>query len=342
MNLQRIGLIVNPKAGGGSGLAIARQVIDILAPREILTGIYEMGMDALRELPPVLRIFDWKPRVGPARTIFLAQSMAEEGADALVVIGGDGTLADVAFALHTKGLAAPILGIGAGSANVGPLITVHGSAVQRLVGADLTTRTVDGLVAGVNDHALGLGFNDIVIGFTVLATIAGQIVDVDAARKMQGENSPREPEPVWTERTRVVKRWVGVEAASPPAHPTEILIAQGDQVATVIAGLPDNRFYGKAITGGVLLSGLLDDPAGCLVCDHLLVRTHLDPEAHRRSEPVVSRYAGLNETERIEAWGFRDGTVLCADGNPLALLRENDHAQVSVRRALVQTIQIEE
>ncbi len=119
-------------------------------------------------------------------------------------------------------------------------------------------------------------------------------------------------------------------------------MAWGDQVATVIVGLPDERFYGKAIAGGVILSSLIGDPAGCLVCDHLLVRTSLDPAAHRRSEPVVSRYVGLSEDAVIEAWGFRAGTALCADGNPLLILGENDRITVSVRRALATAVRMQE
>ena len=125
---------------------------------------------------------------------------------------------------------------------------------------------MDGLIVGANDAVLGLGFNDAVISYTVLATVGGRVVDVDAAEKMRGRNVPRDPTGVWTEATRVVKHG--------PAG--ERLVARGDQVETMVVGLPDERFYGKAIAGGVILTSWLGDPAGCLVCDHLLVTTRLD------------------------------------------------------------------
>ncbi len=333
MNLNRIGLIVNPGAGGGEGLSVAREAMCALVPREVLVGAGEMGADALRDTSLTVRGFDWSSCAGKARTKFLAERFAAASVDALVVIGGDGTLADVALVLHqTQHHTLPLLGIGVGSANVGPLITCRGKEVKQLAGAHLKPHAVDGLIAGVNGNPLGLGFNDVVIGFTVLATVNGAVIDVDAAQKMQGRNIPREPEPIAANDARVVK-------ISPRG---ETLVAHGTQVATVIVGFPDERFYGKAIAGGLLLSELVGDPAGCLVCDHLLVRTRMDAEWYRRSEPVVSYYVGLNETERIETWGLREGAVLCADGNPLAILRASDRAQVTVQRALAHAIKIEE
>lgn len=331
MKFSRIGLIVNPSAGGGEGLNIAPRAIQALAPNQVVVGAGEMGADALSESASIVQVFDWQLYRGKARTQFLAECFAKENVDALVVIGGDGTLADVALTLRGK-YSIPLLGIGAGSANVGPLMTCPGEQVQRLAAAQFITKVVDGLVAGMNDVPLGLGFNDVVIGFTVLATMNGQLVDVDAAEKMHGRNVPHEPESIAAKNARVVKK-------SPQK---ETVVAQGNQIVTIIAGLPDERFYGKAIAGGVLLSSMVGDPAGCMVCDHLLVRTQMDADWYRRSEPVLSAYVGLNETEKIIASGLRDGAVLCADGNPLAVLHPNDCAQITVQRAMVHSIRIEE
>ncbi len=331
MKLERIGLVVNPNAGGGLGSRFAGEAIRALAPRELFVGAGEMGENAVSGQSTALRTFDWRPHTGRARTAYLVNRFAAEGADSLIIVGGDGTLADAAFALYRSGTTIPLLGIGTGSANVGPLITCRGTEARTLAGAALAVRAVNGLIVGVDDVPLGLGFNDVVLGFTVLATMNGQVVDVDAAQKMSGRNIPRDPEPIGTPATCVVKI----------ASRGETEVAQGETVATIVVGLPDERFYGKAIAGGVLLSGLVGDPAGCLVCDHLLVRMRMDADAYRRSEPVVSRYAGLNETERIECWGLKPGTVLCADGNPHAVLQPENRVQVRVQRALAHVVQIQ-
>ena len=148
MKLERVGLIVNPHAGRGDAIAIARDAIRALAPREILAGAGAMGADAVRDQSA--RVFDWSAHAGTARTKFLAQQFAHEDIDALIVIGGDGTLADVALAIAPR--AVPLLGIGAGSANVGPLMTC--ANVTQLANARFATRALDGLIAGVNDGDL--------------------------------------------------------------------------------------------------------------------------------------------------------------------------------------------
>ncbi len=329
--MKRLGLIVNPRAGSGSGLKAAREAISTLAATAVVTGEGAMGAAALEGLSLSITALNWDQARGKDRTLTLAQQIVGLDVEALVVIGGDGTLADVAWATHDLKGTPPLLGIGAGTANVGPFITCQAADVNRLRGARLVTHDIDGLIAGANGTDLGLGFNDVVLDFTVLATMNGAMTTVSVAEKMKGLNAPRDPEGVWTERTRVLKR----------SARGETMIAQGDQVETVIMGLPDERFHGKAIAGGVLLTSLVNDAAGCLVCSHSLVRMQIDPETYRRSEPVVSRYASLGEGEQIEGWGFREGAALCADGNPLIILGETDHIQVRVQRGLMKAIRIE-
>jgi len=329
--MKRLGLIVNPRAGSGSGLKVAREAMGALTATAVVTGEGEMGAAALEGLSLSITALSWNQSRGKDRTFALAQQIAQLDVEALIVIGGDGTLADVAWALHDLKGAPPLLGIGAGTANVGPFITCQAIEVNRLRGAQLATQDIDGLIAGANGNDLGLGFNDVVLDFTVLATMNGAKTTVSAAEKMKGLNVPRDVEGVWTVGTRIIKR----------SARGETMIAQGDQVETVIVGLPDERFYGKAIAGGVLMASLINAPAGCLVCSHSLVRMQIDPETYRRSEPVVSRYASLGEGEQIEGWGFRDGAALCADGNPLIILSETDHIQVRVQRGLMKAIRIE-
>ncbi len=327
MKLTRVGLIANPRAGRGDALALAREAIRALAPETVFVGAGEMGADALRDLNATLRVMDWSAYAGKARTNFLACEMSKQNLDALIIIGGDGTMADVALVVGGR---VPILGIGVGSANVGPLITVPSREVNRLANATFTSRAFDGLIAGANGADLGLGFNDVVLDYTVIATMNNRMVNVDAAQKMLGENVLRVPESVACAQTRIVKK---------SAH-GETLVAHGAEIATMIVGLPDERFYGKAIAGGAILSSYIGDIAGCLVCNHLLVTTHLEADAVHRAEPIVSRYVGIGEHDSIEATGLCAGVALCADGNPLKILNESDRVHVHAQRALATSVQI--
>lgn len=329
MNLTRLGVIVNPRAGDGQGGRAARAAVSALAPAHVLVGAGEMGADVLAGEAPI-QVLEWSPRTGVERTRWLATQMAAQGVDGLLVVGGDGTLADVAWALRESASAPALIGLGAGTANVGPLLTCRAAEAAALRADSLVCEDVPGLIAGVNGRDLGLGFNDVVVDATVLATVDGAMVNVDVADKLRGLNTPRAPIPVHTSQTEIWRMRNG----------TKQVVASADQVHTVIVGLPDPRFYGKAIAGGALLSSMLDEPAGCLVCDHLLITVHIDAAAHAASEPVVSRYAGLAEGDTLHGRGFRVGVALCADGNPLQCLQPADVIHVRAQRRLARACRL--
>ncbi len=320
----RLGLIVNPQAGSGWAVnaRVARQVVEALQPAVVLVGPGDMGEKALEGLSAPRHFVNYAPAQGRMRTPALVEGMIAHGVDIIAVVGGDGTMADVAFALFRAGSTLPILGVGVGSANVGGLVTVQGREAARLAGAHLQPIALDALLAGANGEILGIAFNDVVISTTVLATIDGELTEVLVGPKEQGENIPGRSEPVWTSATRVWRE-------SPRGSVT---VAAGDQVGTMICGFADQRFFGKAIAGQVCLTSHVGLPAGCLVGSQPLVRMVVGPGELVRDEPFISHYVSFGEDDTIKASGFRSGVALCADGNPLKLLSGDDVVVVSVRR----------
>ena len=120
MKLARIGLVVNQRAGVGGerNRAVAAAVLSALGDCQVVAGPYDTGEAS-----------------DPATTGRVARESAQRSADALVVIGGDGTMADAANALYATRSQLPILGIGAGSTNAGALVAVdHSGAVRHDVG----------------------------------------------------------------------------------------------------------------------------------------------------------------------------------------------------------------
>ncbi len=192
-----IGVIINPKAGKGfaDNAEIARLAASRFPDAAIFTGPGETGAAAFYD-DPRLVICDCGRETGRQQTMTLASNLASRPVDLLLVIGGDGTLADVAYALvgaapasapPTMGTAAvPIVGIGAGSTNVGPLITCRGTEVGRLDTHLLETTLLPAVLAKCQGAWLGIGFNDCILGFTVIGTLDGQVRDLDARAKMQG------------------------------------------------------------------------------------------------------------------------------------------------------------
>ena len=323
--MSRLGLIVNPRAGRGdeTNARVARRLIETLNPGTTLVGAGEMGADALMGLR--VEPLDYAPAQGRARTPALVGKMLAHAIEMIAVVGGDGTMADVTFALYRAASRVPILGVGVGSANVGGLVTVLGDDVTQLANARLEPYALDALLAGANGETLGIAFNDVVISTTVLATINGQLTEVQVAPKIAGENIPGKSEAIFTDATRVWRE--------SPNGTTEI--ARGDQVGTFLCGFPDSRFFGKAIAGQACLAAYLDLPAGCLVGSQPLVRMIADAAELMRDEPFISRYASFDENSVIHAIGLRDGVALCADGNPLKILSRDDKVTVSVKRRCI-------
>ncbi len=326
--MSKLGLVVNPRAGRGgeSNARIARQLIETLSPEITLVGAGEMGADALTGLR--VEPLDYAPAQGRARTPALVAQMIARGVDLIAVVGGDGTMADVAFTLFRVASRVPILGVGVGSANVGRLVTIRGDEIARLTNAQLEPRALTALIAGANGETLGIAFNDVVISTTVLATINDQLAEVRVAPKIAGENIPGKSETIFTGATRVWRE-------SPNGA---IEIAHGDQVGTLLCGFPDSRFFGKAIAGQACLAAYLDLAAGCLVGSQPLVRMIANAEELMRDEPFVSRYASFDENSTIHATGLRNGVALCVDGNPLKILSRGDTVTIGVKRKCINAL----
>ena len=182
-------------------MATARQVISSLRPDQVVTGAGDLGANAVSEAQ-VIPLPDIQ---GRAATQFLARQIISTGVDALIVVGGDGTLADVAFVLLEADSPCPLLGIGAGSTNVGDLVTCRADAISVLEDARFEIDTVNALVAGCNGRDLALAFNDVVIGTTVLGTLDGRVRDLDATAFFAGEQKVGFPQEVGCAASVVTK-----------------------------------------------------------------------------------------------------------------------------------------
>lgn len=171
MRLGKIGLIINPKSGQGAAhnQRLARQLVQAVRPTKVLTGPSLMGAEAI----PSARVLAIPLLTGRAASQAVATAALQEGVDALVVIGGDGTLSDIAFAVYQTGAHCPILGVGAGSINAGDLVTCKASQVDDLRDCDFRTERIDALEASHNGEVKGLAFNDVVISTTIVGTVDG-------------------------------------------------------------------------------------------------------------------------------------------------------------------------
>src|SRR5690606_8335749 len=133
---------------------------------------------------------------GRATTRDLVVRAARFGAEAIVVVGGDGTLSDAATALHAAGADVPIIGVGAGSTNAGALVSVDHTSVDRLLQGELHDVNVAALSLVLPGGGRCLAFNDVVVGTTVCGTLDGGYVNLAAEPFMRGQRTLAEPEPL--------------------------------------------------------------------------------------------------------------------------------------------------
>jgi hypothetical protein len=172
-----------------------------------------------------------------------------------------------------------------------------------------------------------------VIGTTIVGTLDGEICDLDASQHLEGVRVAGIPQAIGTDTALVSKKSPGGISD----------VALGSQVGTVIAGFAHpNRFYGKAIVGGVCLSALVGLPAGCLVCEQPLVRVQLAAADLAAIEPVRSAYTSLAEADTIQVNGIGPPAVLIADGNPLKALVPDDQVTIRVLQDAVRVLRIVE
>lgn len=328
--LKTIGLIINPAAGKGYAVnsELARRGLVALGVRQVYTGQGQLGSDVLAGISVETTLHETGERSSRAQTLQLAEWMGHRELDAVVVVGGDGTLADVAQVFSQVRQSPPLLGIGAGSTNAGALITCSLDNVDKLSPDILEIVSLPGLTAFDGEKLIGIGFNDCVLGKTVVATVAGSLRDVGVVEKFLGRNVPARPEPIGQVQTLVWK--------TTPFGRQDI--ARGESVGAVVLGLAEKSFVAKAVTGGICLAAFAGLTAGCLVSDRPLVQVELSSVDVLALSPIHSIYTSLGVQERIFVKGVSTNTGLCVDGTPLKLLTPEQEVSFGIQQDVIRTV----
>jgi len=294
--IRDLGVIVNPKAGAG------KAANDKIAAKAIEKFSY---CNIIRVDP-----------VGRKGTMNIADEIACN-VDAIMVIGGDGTMSDVAYSLFISKSRTPIIGFGAGSTNAGPLITAKANEIDQLDPHELFIQEVGGIFALLNGDPAGLGFNDIVFGDTILTTLKGKVVQVSAEDFIKGIKNPAPPSRVGT-----IKSNVSIDRKG------KIKLIQQGEFGQMFASPLDDRYLGKGLAGGVSLATALGLPAGISITSEPLINYSIKQEEFLRMEPIVTRTASFREGDEVIVKGIKEGTCLNIDGNPVAILKPDDEVRL--------------
>jgi len=328
MKFKTIGIIVNPAAGADS--ESKKETFNKLAAKlkqyQLLIAPGSMGKEYLSKLSSNHKVIGGQKYFDHRDTISIAQKMAAAGADLLIGIGGDGALADISYGIYQIKNDVPIVGIGVGSTNAGSLIRFKAAELDKFNPQDLKEESLNCVLAFYQDRLVGLGFNDCVIGTTIVGTLDGKQADLDAAQRIQGRKVEAKSQSIGTEETKVLK------------NGQAMITGKNQEIGQIIAAPVDNRYLGKAVSGLLCWSSFLNYGAALAAVSFPVVQVNVDKKVLDQTEPFNLSQLLFDEEDSIELRGIKPGAVLCLDGNPHLVLKKDDIIKIRFKRNAVGTL----
>ena len=231
------------------------------------------------------------------------KALVEAGAERFVAVGGDGTATYVRNAMYELGVNLPILGVAAGTANVGPIVSV---TLEELDGRHVSeTREVcyDGISVFLEDRFLSLAFNDLIVGDTFLGTVDGETRSVSVRALLEeGKLIPAR-----TPISQIV--------LSPVAH---------------------ENHYGRAVYSVIGKCDWSEKKGVIALCDYIAVSFEDDGTGVERFSST--QYLIFGPNDQVELQGFTEEACLICDGNPYYL--PGDRFDVRYEPAAARTIKL--
>ena len=166
-------MVVNPLAGGGLDEGKIELIHNTLKK---LSGEVYTSKAIIKTVGVEARVVDLPAKGTRDDTLNLVRKL-DPIVDLIVIFGGDGTMSDAASARPTK----PLLCVGIGTTNVSPVLVPKDFDPKNL--REVKMR---GLEVVMGDEKR-IAFNDVVVGSTILSTLDGKRVQVDAREFMKGK-----------------------------------------------------------------------------------------------------------------------------------------------------------
>jgi len=317
IKLERIGLIVNPKAGKGIEAELIRKVINRISPIKVFGGPEEIGEIYFRGVEDSKYDFielELTLREKADDTVQLVKKLNKLDLDAIVVFGGDGTMSDASISKH------PLLCIPTGTTNVSPLIFNDSTSfsLQEIDPKRFVVKEIDGLILKLEDSYFN-AFNDVVVGSTILSTIDGKKTQVDAES--------------FLERRKIESR--------PRKFYARVEIVRGDEVLKSIEGtfgnifvsLTGERYLGKGIAGGAAISTFAGFKA-VVACTNEGMIYRYSKEELRSVEPFVTTSLSFDEGEKVR---ILSDEVISRDGTPIKRIK---NAEIEYKKGLVKVLKL--
>ncbi len=306
MPLKKVAVIANSSAGKQTQQAKILNALQKKWPQAALYGVAGYGGELLGDTLP-----------GPAEGAYLEkfskvmEALLERSPDILVTIGGDGTAAYAADWLLRRNISVPMFGMGAGTANVGPIVTERDPenipSLEELIPEQMGA--VEALTPE-GEH-IAYGFNDLVLGNTLLGSENGQMVTFEAyAMAAEGKR-------------RVCKCLPSIAGPDFTAEKNGVkLAAKLPNVGQLIASTVEREnFYGRAVTGLLCFTPGTPYQASVFVSAVPIVT------CEESSEGFDDWFCGaqllLQPGDKLILRGLANTVCAVADGNPYVLPEGN-------------------
>ncbi len=254
-------------------------------------------------------------------------SLIAWGADILVCVGGDGLASYAADAMLASPRQVPLLGVAAGTINVGPIVTL---GIDALAGLDLDALKLEKVSAVevlLNHEHLAYGFNDIVIGDTFLGTLDGQTASLSVKALLESSTKAiKTPSPHITGPDFSVRK-NGRAIPSGMRKPSQIIVSP----------LGAREFYARAVTGVLCNAAHMRGSAGLALFDSVIVK--FDGLEKGLSDFSACEQLLFGPGDLVEISGLTESGQIVVDGNPF--FRTKDVVQFRVALDLVDVARLE-
>lgn len=312
----KVGILFGPASGNGAAARAQALLSRRLAGRDVavVEGLFGGGIfgetranSSWTLLEPGIPA-DYVGGLGAA-----VAAIASWGADLLICVGGDGLASYAADAMLAGPCPMAMLGVAAGTINVGPIVTMGMEELSSFDLEKLSVGQVGAVEALMGDIHLAYGFNDIVIGDTFLGTLDGNSVSL-SARAMLEEGLKRKKLP----SSDIAGPSFSVRKNGAAIQPQLRRPAQ-----IIVSPLGAREFYARAVAGILCNASYMKGAAALALFDSVMVKAE-GPE-RGISDFSLSEQLLFEPGDWVELSGFGPEGHIIVDGNPF--LRTKDAVQ---------------
>lgn len=233
-------------------------------------------------------------------------ALAAWGAELLVCVGGDGLASYAADAMLAGPRSMTLLGVAAGTINVGPIICMDMEALAAFDPERLLPRKIGAVEVLVDEVHLAFGFNDVVIGDSFLGMLDGRVVSLSVNTMLQRGTKKEILPSACIAGPDFSVRKNGVAIPSRLRVPAQV----------VVSPLGRREFYARAVAGILCEASYMEGAAALALFDSVIVK------AGRPDRGIydfsTSEQLLFGPGDQVEIDGLSSDGQIVVDGNPFA------------------------